>query len=116
VAYAAGAGKGPLPLLGREQVELLLTMGQGLLAVAMLVTLRLRRQDSVIMLALFITQLVIPSVAIRAALTLVYLIIAVDVLASERWAISTLRETLKQGPLAPGAEPPAGSAPSRPSR
>ena len=116
LAYAAGAGKGPLPLLGREQVELLLTMGQGLLAVAMLVTLRLRRQDSVIMLALFLTQLVIPIVAVRAALTLVYLIIAVDILASERWAISTLRQTLRPDPSVPAAGPPADFAPTRPSR
>ena len=29
LAYAAGGGKGALPLLGREQVEVLLTMGQG---------------------------------------------------------------------------------------
>ena len=28
LAYAAGAGKGPLPLLGREQIEVLLTMGE----------------------------------------------------------------------------------------
>ena len=34
LAYAAGAGKGPLPLLGREQIEVLLTMGEALLAVA----------------------------------------------------------------------------------
>ena len=93
-------------------------MGQGLLAVAMLVTLRLRRKDSVIMLALFLTQLVIPIVAVRAALTLVYLIIAVDILASERWAISTLRQTLRQrSALRRAAEPsPQVSAPTRPSR
>ena len=94
IAYAAGAGSGPLPLLGGEQVEILLTMGQALLAVAMLVTLRLRRSDSVIMLVLFAVQLAMPFVAIRAALTLVCLVIAVDILASERWAIPTLRQTL----------------------
>ena len=94
IAYAAGAGSGPLPLLGGEQVEILLTMGQALLAVAMLVTLRLRRSDSVIMLMLFAVQLAMPFVAIRAALTLVCLVIAVDILASERWAIPTLRQTL----------------------
>ena len=94
IAYAAGAGSGPLPLLGGEQVEILLTMGQALLAVAMLVTLRLRRSDSVIMLMLFAVQLAMPFVAIRAALTLVCLVIALDILASERWAIPTLRQTL----------------------
>jgi len=94
VAYAAGVGTGPLPLLGREQVEILLTMGQALLAVAVLVTLRLRRSDSVLMLTLYALQILIPIVAIRAALTVVYLVIAVDILASERWAVPTLRRTL----------------------
>ena len=95
LAYAAGAGTGPLPLLGREQVEVMLTMGQALLAVAVLVTLRLRRGDSLMMLALFALQLALPSPAIRAGLTLVYLVIAVDIFASQRWAITTLREALR---------------------
>jgi len=107
VAFAAGAGTGPLPLLPREQVEVMLTMGQALLAVAVLVTLRLRRRDSVMMLALFAAQVAMPIVAIRAALTFVYLVIAVDILASERWAISTLRQTLwtrsADAPPQPGA-------------
>jgi cation:H+ antiporter len=97
LAYSAGAGQGPLPLLGREQVELLLTMGQGLLAVAVLVTLRLERRDAVLMLVLFVVQLALPSVLIRAALTLAYLTLAVDVLASERWAIPTLARALRSG-------------------
>jgi cation:H+ antiporter len=94
IAYAAGAGKGPLPLLGREQVELVLTMGEAMLAVAVLVTLRLRRSDSALMLTLFVAQIAMPFVAIRAALALVYIVLAVDILASERWAIPTLRQTL----------------------
>src|SRR4051812_18991386 len=94
VAYAAGAGKGPLPLMGREQVELVLTMGEAMLAVAVLVTLRLRRSDSALMLTLFVAQLAMPFEAIRAALALVYLALAVDIPASERWAIPTLRHPL----------------------
>ena len=95
LAYKAGIGQGPLPLLGREQVELLLTMAQGFLAVSMLVTLRLRRGDATLMLALFAAQLAIPSVALRAAITLGYLALAVDVFSSERWAISTLARALR---------------------
>jgi cation:H+ antiporter len=95
LAFAAGAGQGPLPLMGREQVELLLTMGQGLLAVAVLVTLRLERRDAVLMLVLFASQLAMPSVLIRAAMTLAYLALAVDILASERWAIPTLMQSLR---------------------
>jgi cation:H+ antiporter len=95
LAYMAGPGQGPLPLLGREQVEILLTMGQGLLAVAMLVTLRLGRRDATLMLVLFAVQLAIPSVAIRAALTLAYLVLAVDLFMSERGAIPVLMRSLR---------------------
>jgi cation:H+ antiporter len=97
LAFAAGVGQGPLPLLARERVELLLTVGQGLLAVAVLVTLRLQRRDAVLMLVLFVLQLLMPSVVIRAALTLAYLALAVDVFASERWAIPTLARSLRAG-------------------
>ena len=95
LAYKAGAGVGPLPLLGREQVELLLTMGQGLLAVAMLVTLRLERRDATLMLGLFVAQLAIPSLVLRAAATLGYLVLAVDLFSSRRWAIPTLARALR---------------------
>jgi cation:H+ antiporter len=97
LAYKAGVGSGPLPLLGREQVELLLTMGQGLLAVAMLVTLRLDRRNATLMLVLFFLQLVIPSVLLRAVATLGYLVLAVDLFSSERWAIPTLARALRRG-------------------
>ena len=98
LAYKAGIGQGPLPLLGREQVELLLTMSQGFLAVSMLVTLRLRRGDATLMLALYAAQLAIPSVALRAAITVGYLVLAVDVFSSERWAIPTLAGMLRGRP------------------
>jgi cation:H+ antiporter len=98
LAFSAGVGQGPLPLLGREQVELLLTMGQGFLAVAVLVTLRLQRRDAILMLALFVVQLALPSMLFRAALTVAYLTLAVDILASERWAIPTLARSLRAGP------------------
>src|SRR4029450_2343458 len=96
------------PLLGREQVELLLTMAQGLLAVSMLVTLRLRRADATLMLVLFAAQLAIPSVALRAAITLGYLVLAVDVFSSERWAIPTLARALR-GRSA--SKPPSAASP-----
>jgi cation:H+ antiporter len=98
LAYAAGAGKGPLPLLGREQLELLLTMAQGLMAVAVLVSLRLERRDAVLMLVLFVVQLALPNVLTRGALTLAYLVLAVDILTSERWAIPTLARSLRDSP------------------
>jgi hypothetical protein len=60
-----------------------------------LVTLRLERRDAVLMLVLFVVQLALPSTLIRAALTLAYLTLAVDILASERWAIPTLAGSLR---------------------
>ena len=95
LAYMAGGGKGALPLLGREQVEVVLTMGQALLAVAVLVTLRLRRPDAILVLALFAVQLALPSAFLRAVLAVVYLVLAVDILASERWAVPTLAHVLR---------------------
>jgi len=98
LAYLAGAGQGPLPLLGRERIELLLTSGQGLLAVAVLVTLRQDTRDAVLMLTLFAVQAAIPSVAIRAALTVGYLVLAVDIASSRRWAIPALARALRARP------------------
>jgi cation:H+ antiporter len=98
LAFVAGAGQGPLPLLGREKIELALTMAQGLLAVAVLVTLRLERRDAVLMLVLFAIQLALPTALVRAAMTLGYLVLAVDILGSERWAIPMLTRSLRADP------------------
>jgi cation:H+ antiporter len=98
IAFAAGAGQGPLPLMGREQIEVLLTMGQALFAVSVLVTLRLRRRDATLMLALFALQVLAPILLVRVALTLVYITFAVDILASERWAVPTLAHELRSRP------------------
>jgi cation:H+ antiporter len=95
LAYKAGVGVGPLPLLAREQIELVLTMGQGLLAVAMLVTLRLERRDATLMLVLYVAQLAIPSVALRAVAAVGYLVLAVDLFSSRRWAIPMLTRALR---------------------
>jgi cation:H+ antiporter len=112
LAFAAGAGQGPLPLLARERVELLLTMGLGLFAVATLVTLRLRRSDATLMLALFGLQVVIGSVWLRAAMTVLYLVLAVDVLSSERWALSALARALR-GDVQPTPQPRPGQGSRR---
>jgi hypothetical protein len=60
-----------------------------------LVTLRLNRRDAIMMLVLFAAQLVLTSPVIRAGLTMGYLVLAVDILASERWAIPTLVGSLR---------------------
>jgi cation:H+ antiporter len=81
IAYAA---HGALPLPGRERVELLLSAGVALYAVGALISLRLSRGDAAIMLALFAIQFVLPFPVTRLALALVFLLVALDVLSSER--------------------------------
>jgi cation:H+ antiporter len=95
LAYAAGAGHGPLPLLANERIELLLTAGQGLMAVAVLVTLRLRRSDAIVMLTMFALQLVLANVIVRTLLAVAYLAMAVDLLTSERAALRWLAHALR---------------------
>jgi cation:H+ antiporter len=90
VAYAAGVASGPLPLAGRERIELLLTVGVALYAVAALVRLRLSRGDSSIMLVLFAGQLLIPTVFTRFVFAVVFWAVAIDVLIAERRDIRAL--------------------------
>jgi cation:H+ antiporter len=84
IAYLVGAGAGPLPLAGRERVELLLSVGVALYAIASLVTLRLSRGDAAIMLTLFSIQFLLPAVVTRAALALAFIVLAIEVLVHER--------------------------------
>jgi cation:H+ antiporter len=84
VAYALGAGTGPLPLLPRERIELLLTVGVALYAVAALVTLRLSRGDASLMFFLFSAQFLLPLGLTRVVIAMVFLALAVDVLIAER--------------------------------
>jgi cation:H+ antiporter len=103
VAFAAGAGRGPLPLLGRERVELVLTMGLGLYAVATLVTLNLKRTDATAMLVLFGLQLAAGAVWLRAAMAFMYLVLAADLLSAERWALPALFAAARGAPPPPSA-------------
>jgi cation:H+ antiporter len=98
IAYLAGAGNGPLVLMHRELIEVLLTMGQGLLAVATLVTLRLAQRDAFLMVALFALQIAVPSTLMRAALTVVYLVLAVDRLREQRGTARSLVAALTPRP------------------
>jgi cation:H+ antiporter len=84
VAYVLGAGTGPLPLQPRERIELLLTAGVALYAVAALVTLRLNRGDASLMLMLFTAQFLLPLGLTRVVIAIVFLALAVDVLIAER--------------------------------
>jgi cation:H+ antiporter len=109
VAYALGPAVGSLPLAGREQVELLLTVGVALYAVAALLTLRLSRGDSSIMLAAFAGQLLVPTVVTRLFFAVVFWAVALDILLAERRRLPTLLAALRPRHRSPASE--VGSRP-----
>ena len=108
LAYLAGAGTGPLPLAGRERIELLLSIGVALYAVAAFVTLRLSRGDAAIMLGLFAAQFLLPAVVTRMGLAVAFLALAIDVLVHERRSLPALARA-----LLPTDDRPRGAAPTR---
>ena len=95
IAYVVGAGTGPLPLQPREQIELLLTAGVALYAVAALISLRLSRGDASLMLILFTAQFLLPLGFTRVVIAVVFLALAVDVLISERAQLRPLLVALR---------------------
>jgi cation:H+ antiporter len=103
IAFRLGAGVGPLPLPARERVELLLTVGVALYAVASLIMLRLSRGDSAMMLGLFAAQFLLPSVFTRLAFAVVFWIVAIDILWAERRHLPLLAATLR--PAAAARDP-----------
>jgi cation:H+ antiporter len=111
LAYLVGAGTGPLPLATQERIEVLLSIGVALYAVSALITLRLSRGDATIMLGLFAAQLLLPALLTRLALALAFLVIAVDVLLSERRHVGSLARALLSE-----AEPRAGPPTRHPGR
>jgi cation:H+ antiporter len=100
LAYQLGVGVGPLPLPGRERVELFLSIGVALYAVASLIMLRLSRGDSAVMLALFTAQFLLPSVFTRFAFAIVFWVVAMDILWSERRHLPLLLSTLRRSAVA----------------
>jgi cation:H+ antiporter len=105
IAYLVGAGTGPLPLAGRERIELFLSIAVALYAVAALVTLRLSRGDAAIMLVLFSIQFVLPAVLTRVVLAVVFTAVAMDVLVAERRHVPSLWRALRgDGPAQRGSE------------
>ena len=121
LAYAAGPGVGPLPLAGRERVELFLAVAVALYAVAALIKLRLSRADATIMLGLFVTQLLLPAVITRLFIAVAFFVLAIDVLSSERAHIPAVARALTGRATAEpdgrfDAVPPRRRGRSRPAR
>jgi cation:H+ antiporter len=98
LAYRFGAGVGPLPLVGRERLELFLTVAVALYATAALIRLRLSRADATIMLALFTGQFILPTVFTRAVIALIFAALAVDILVAERRQVRPLLRSLRPAP------------------
>jgi cation:H+ antiporter len=95
LAYQLGVGVGPLPLPARERIELFLTIGVALYAVASLIMLRLSRADSAMMLALFTAQFLLPAVLSRLAFAVVFWVVAMDILWAERRHLPLLLASLR---------------------
>ena len=71
-----------------------------LYAVASLIMLRLSRADSAIMLALFTAQFLLPSVFTRLTFALIFWVIAIDILWTERGHLPLLLATLRRSAVA----------------
>jgi cation:H+ antiporter len=106
IAFRVGAGVGPLPLAGRERIELFLSVAVALYAVASLVTLRLSRGDAAIMLALFSLQFLLPATVTRVALAVAFAALAIDVLTAERRSLPALIAALVDRPPQGGGDVP----------
>jgi cation:H+ antiporter len=106
LAFLLGAGTGALPLQPREQIELFLTMGVALYAVAALVELRLNRGDATIMVVLFSLQFLLPGAFTRAVLAVVFTLLALDILLSERESLRSLVSALLPKPRADASKAP----------
>jgi cation:H+ antiporter len=104
LAYDLGRGAGPLPLAPREAIELFLTVGMALFTVAAFINLRLNRSDASIMLGLFVAQFVVPSSFARLIVGIVFTVVAVDVLISERRLLPRLFASLRAAPKSPASE------------
>jgi cation:H+ antiporter len=84
IAYLAGGGGVSLPMAGREQLELGVTMSVALFAVAALATFQPTRVDALLIAVVFAIRLAYPTSFIRLASALVLLVFAIDLLAA-RW-------------------------------
>ena len=91
IAYQLGGGGiGGLPLDARQTEELILTIAQTLLGVAVLVDLRISGWEAFVLFALFAVQFALPSATIRYAVAAVYTVLAVILLIRRRRELPAL--------------------------
>ena len=90
LAYLAGGGGPSMPLAGREQVEIALTIALTLFAVAALALLKPERVDAAIVVAVMAFQFAYPATFVRVAAAFILLVFAIDLLFDRRRAIRPL--------------------------
>lgn len=89
-AYVAGGGGMSIPLAGRELVELTVTIGLTLFAVAALAVLRSERFDAWLVVGVFAVQFLYPYPVVRVAAAFVFLVFAIDLFLAHRRAVPPL--------------------------
>jgi len=95
LVYSISLGSiGHVPLDTRQNQEVLLTAAQSIFAVAMLVDLRVRAWEMMVLFGLFIAQLLYPD--IRVEVSIGYLVLALGLLVP-RWR--NLLHMMKEGPF-----------------
>ena len=92
-AYVAGGGGMSIPLAGRELVELSVTIGLTLFAVAALSVLRSARFDAWLVVGVFAVQFLYPYPVVRIAAAFVFLVYAIDLFLAHRRAVPPLLRT-----------------------
>ena len=82
-----------IPLAGRELVELTVTIGLTLFAVAALAVLCSERSDAWFVVGVFAVQFLYPYPVVRMAAAFVFLVFAVDLFLAHRRAVPPLLRT-----------------------
>jgi cation:H+ antiporter len=90
IAYLAGGGGTAMPLEGREQVEIALTIALTLFAVAALALLKPERVDAAIVVGVMALQFIYPTTIVRIAAAFILLVYAIDLLFDRRRAVRPL--------------------------
>ncbi|NNL66102.1 MAG: sodium:calcium antiporter [Myxococcales bacterium] len=96
-ALSSGAPIG-MPLDSRQTEELLLTSAQSLLAVVIIADLRFTRLEAVALAALFFVQLLFPSQEVRLAFAVMYVVLAIGIVAFSAGDRRAALRTLAIGP------------------
>lgn len=92
IGYALGGGQGALPMDAVQVEEFLLTIGQTVFGIALLLSLRLGARASIGLFVLFIFTLIFPSPEVRIWVAYLYFILAIPMFI---WKYRQLGLTLK---------------------